>query len=112
MRLRDEQIEAIKGAVHRHFGSTARVFLFGSRVDDSKSGGDIDLLVEHDGSLTGGSLVRAKLKTMSDIQFAIGEMKIDIVTVDRNTEGTGESEGAKERGPLIIREARKEAVEL
>ena len=48
MRLREDAVDAIKRAVETRFGPSARVFLFGSRLDDTKSGGDIDLLVEHD----------------------------------------------------------------
>lgn len=79
MRLEENQIQAIKTAVARHFPPDSRVFLFGSRVDDTKKGGDIDLLVET--TLTGIALQEARLLTMGTIQRAIGEQKIDIVTI-------------------------------
>ena len=44
MRLKDFEIRAIKEAV-RSMDSKAKVYLFGSRVDDTKKGGDIDLLI-------------------------------------------------------------------
>jgi predicted nucleotidyltransferase len=34
--------------VAQHFGSSARVWLFGSRIDDSRRGGDFDFYVETD----------------------------------------------------------------
>lgn len=46
MRLKPDQIAFIKTTVAEHFGVGARVRLFGSRVDDAKRGGDIDLYVE------------------------------------------------------------------
>ncbi|MHB1896659.1 MAG: nucleotidyltransferase domain-containing protein, partial [Metallibacterium sp.] len=46
MRLTPEQAAIIRSAAAEVFGSDARVWLFGSRVDDSKRGGDIDLLIE------------------------------------------------------------------
>ena len=46
MRLTTYQIEAIRQRIQRHMGPHARIWLFGSRVDDSRRGGDVDLYVE------------------------------------------------------------------
>lgn len=46
MRLTTSQIEAIRRAVHRNFGADASAWLFGSRVDDARRGGDVDLYIE------------------------------------------------------------------
>lgn len=46
MRLTTEQVQFIKATIARHFGEDARVWLFGSRVDDARRGGDVDLYVE------------------------------------------------------------------
>jgi len=46
MRLTKEQISIIKTLVTRHFDSDTDVILFGSRVDDTARGGDIDLYIE------------------------------------------------------------------
>ena len=45
MRLSTDQIQAIRQAATAAFGKGTSVWLFGSRVDDAKKGGDIDLLV-------------------------------------------------------------------
>lgn len=42
MRLKKEHIESIKNIAVNIFGSNVDVYLFGSRVNDSKRGGDID----------------------------------------------------------------------
>ena len=46
MRLTPKQIDIIRQSAHESFGEHVQVFLFGSRMDDSKSGGDIDIMVE------------------------------------------------------------------
>jgi len=43
MRLTLFEITAIQNNAQNIFGDTVKVYLFGSRVDDDKKGGDIDL---------------------------------------------------------------------
>ena len=45
MRLTPEQRQAIHREVTRFLGTTASVFIYGSRLDDEARGGDVDLLV-------------------------------------------------------------------
>ena len=74
MRLSEEEKEAIKGAVKRVFGEDAIVRLFGSRVDDRRKGGDIDLHLE---------VPKDKSSLANELQFqlellkAIGERKVE-----------------------------------
>lgn len=46
MRLDDKTLSIIKGDVATQLSTDAVVRLFGSRVDDTQRGGDIDLLIE------------------------------------------------------------------
>ena len=72
MRLSDRERNAIVSAVHR-YDAQAQVFLFGSRVDDAKKGGDIDILVR---SASIGPDERRRIRRA--IYDTIGEQKIDI----------------------------------
>jgi predicted nucleotidyltransferase len=46
MRLTASQIEIIRKVAQQNFGAEASVWLFGSRVDDARRGGDVDLYIE------------------------------------------------------------------
>lgn len=48
MRLKPDEIDAIKSAAEEAFGRTVVVRLFGSRAHDDRRGGDIDLHFEVD----------------------------------------------------------------
>ncbi|MGM0540683.1 MAG: nucleotidyltransferase domain-containing protein [Thermodesulfobacteriota bacterium] len=73
MRLKPEQIKNIREAVLNK-DPNARVYLFGSRLDDNQKGGDIDLLVVSQ-KLTGTDRRRIKL----ELYRSLGPRKIDIV---------------------------------
>ena len=73
MRLSSHSVHAIKTNVAR-FDPEAVIYLFGSRTDDAKKGGDIDLLVLSQ-KITMRNLVDIKLA----LYDALGEQKIDIV---------------------------------
>ena len=76
MRLSPEQIEAIKETFNKVF-TKGEITLFGSRVDDSKKGGDIDLYVSPFDP--DDDLFKLKLKFLVDLKSRIGEQKIDLV---------------------------------
>ena len=78
MRLNDQQRAAIRTTVAETFGIDARVWLFGSRVDDAKRGGDIDLLIETDQG-DADTLARTEISFLSKIQTKLGEQKIDVL---------------------------------
>ena len=46
MRLDQKIRESVVDYAKKYFGNNIKLYLFGSRVDDSKKGGDIDLLIE------------------------------------------------------------------
>ncbi|HBK53168.1 nucleotidyltransferase family protein [Syntrophomonas wolfei] len=75
MRLSGHEINSIKETV-KNVDQDARIYLFGSRVDKKKRGGDIDLLIfsyklkEED-----------RFRIKRDLWEQIGEQKIDIIIV-------------------------------
>ncbi len=79
MRLTKMEIKAIKDTIAR-FDTEAKVYLYGSRVDDMKRGGDIDLLIISS-NIT--EINRRELKL--NLFDQIGEQKIDIVIASDTT---------------------------
>ncbi len=73
MRLNTIEKKAIKKAVNR-FDPKASIYLFGSRTDDSKKGGDIDILL-----LSQKISLRNIINIKLFLYDALGEQKIDIV---------------------------------
>jgi predicted nucleotidyltransferase len=75
VRLSVKYVEVIKKYFSEFFGD-GEMYLFGSRTDDSKKGGDIDLYLlpkEH------SNLFEKKIKFLSRVKRDLGDQKIDIV---------------------------------
>jgi predicted nucleotidyltransferase len=99
MRLTEHEREIIVASIQKRFGPSASVYLFGSRTNDEKRGGDIDLFVRTD--LPAGEAQSAKFRAISDIQIALGDQKIDMVLSSFVNEGQ-----------LILNEIEREAIPL
>jgi predicted nucleotidyltransferase len=78
MRLKQWEIQIIKSTVREVMGETAKVWLFGSRVDESQYGGDIDLLVATDLD-NPKELALKKSLLWAKLQLGLGEQRIDII---------------------------------
>lgn len=99
MRLTEIQRQTIKSVVAEIVGNDSRVWLFGSRVDDSKKGGDIDLMIETDRVLPNRAYAICKLD--GRFAMALGDRKIDIVLKDARTSDAPIHRSAKEQGVLL-----------
>ncbi len=77
MRLTDVEINAIKDCAARHFGAGATVRVFGSRVDETRSGGDIDLHIETETPEL--AELAHELRFREELNGLIGEQKVDVV---------------------------------
>ena len=77
MRLTDEQIRLIKQLTLKVAGGKTRVWLFGSRLDDSAYGGDLDLMLELSEPIKNPALVSAQLS--AKISRAMLGRKVDVL---------------------------------
>jgi predicted nucleotidyltransferase len=102
MRLKTEEINAIRDCVDEVFGPDTPVWLFGSRADDRQRGGDIDLFLET--SLNAEERLRRRFRLLVQLQRRLGEQKIDLVLADPCD--------PQDSGQLIVREAKANGVRL
>lgn len=78
IRLTDYQIRVICDSFRQCFADKDHLWLFGSRADPSKKGGDIDLYVET--TLTDTAhITKAKFNFITKLYIKLGEQKIDVV---------------------------------
>ena len=75
MRLSEKYIKVIKKYFTQFF-HTGNIYLFGSRVDNTLKGGDIDLYLEIEDHT---DLFTKKRKFLARIKRELGEQKIDVV---------------------------------
>lgn len=75
MRVPQNQLLFLKTQIHEYLPD-AKIYLFGSRVDDSKRGGDIDILILSENKLDLKQRIAIKLAFAEKF----GEQKIDLVS--------------------------------
>ncbi len=76
MRLKSQDADFIKKTALDCFGNRTKVYLFGSRADDKRKGGDIDLYIETE---LKNEVFDNKIKMLRLLHNKLGERKIDIV---------------------------------
>jgi uncharacterized protein len=91
IRLEANEIDSIKRNAHERIGSGAKVWLFGSRVDTGKKGGDMDLYIETENK---EEIFKKKIKFLARVKMEIGEQKIDVV-FDENPQRLIEQEAKR-----------------
>ncbi len=77
VRLKQFEINSIIKHFKDIFPSGDNIWLFGSRVDMQKRGGDIDLYIET--KLSAQDAYNAKINLVNNICDDIGDQKIDVV---------------------------------
>ena len=74
MRLKEDIKEFFVRYVQEHF-SDAKVYLFGSRVDDKSKGGDIDILIISKDKLSFNNLSQMRISFYK----IFGDQKLDVI---------------------------------
>jgi len=77
MRLTPSHVQLIRCTATELFGEHARITLFGSRVDDQRKGGDVDLMVEVPDPVDEPAVIIARMA--SRISRAMEGRKVDVV---------------------------------
>ena len=76
MRLSERYRQIIRQTAEKIFGTGTKVYLFGSRLDEARRGGDIDLYIvpafEED-------IYEKKTRFLVELWKALGEQKIDVI---------------------------------
>ena len=79
MRIKKDHVSFLKQSI-KNYLPEADVYLIGSRADDRRRGGDIDILVIGENQLTGQEKRNIKIAFYKKF----GEQKIDIVSLRRD----------------------------
>lgn len=98
MRLDSSAIAPLLRAVREVFGANAEVWLFGSRTDDAKRGGDIDLYIETD---IDHDIVEHRSTLLRQLEKIFGDQKIDLAVRPRNRTPHPLHVIAREQGVLL-----------
>lgn len=77
MRLEKKEQRAISTVIRKYFPGKGKLYLYGSRVDETKRGGDIDLLLIVENQEEKESIENSKHYLLVDIKEVIGDQKID-----------------------------------
>lgn len=83
MRLKKTHIDFIKRTTKELFGENSKVYLFGSRANDNKKGGDIDIYIETNQKT---NIFEKKIEMLKLLHDYLGEQKIDIVINNHTTQ--------------------------
>jgi predicted nucleotidyltransferase len=83
MRLKQQELDIIKQSAIKFFGDSSHIYIFGSRVDDAKKGGDIDIFIETNKN---ENILESKIKFLVELEKKLGEQKIDLIVKNINSD--------------------------
>ncbi len=98
VRLNDSEVKAIKDFANLIFTDPS-IYIFGSRVDLSLKGGDIDIYIETDDDAE--EIINKKINFLTELVKKVGEQKIDVVIKGKNSKDKDIFNIAKKTGVMI-----------
>jgi predicted nucleotidyltransferase len=96
IRLKEKQQDSIKQLAQELF-DTSKVYIFGSRADETQRGGDIDIYIQTDKK---EDILKSKIAFLREFEKLFGEQKVDLL-VDNKTKRKEIFEIAKKEGILL-----------
>ena len=102
MRISLTEKSAVVSAAQAVLPAGSRVLLFGSRADDRRRGGDIDLLVEAPAPVSAQQAVALSSQLAARLYRLMGERHIDILVAPAD----------EPDDRLVVAEARRDGLEL
>lgn len=79
MRLTPQQADLIRQRIRATMGDRTRIWLFGSRADDQRRGGDVDLYVEPESLVS----LEAEVRCKGALADAL-DLEVDLVVAQPN----------------------------
>lgn len=96
MRLSSQEIQTVQTEVERIAGNRSEIRVFGSRMDNCKLGGDLDLLIESD--------VPVDILTRADLKWNLEQklhLPVDIIFLEKGKKRTAFEELAYSRSEIL-----------
>ena len=97
IRLSNEEIKIIKETAREIFGKGVKVFIFGSRTDLKKRGGDIDIFIQVNKNIPS----MLKLEFLVELEKKGIERKVDLILETLQTKRKSIHIEALEKGVLL-----------
>lgn len=86
MRIDPAEAQMIRRVVEAQFGTETRLWLFGSRTDDTARGGDVDILVDVGQAVENPAWAASCAE--STLMRALGGRRVDVVLAAPNLQET------------------------
>jgi len=97
MRINNKDKNKIIEYARFYFGSQIKLYLFGSRMDDNKKGGDIDLYLETETEID----LQLQINFLTAIYKNITQRKVDLIIKMPNSKPLAIYKTAKQEGILL-----------